>query len=89
MRQQLGIEFSKGKSNKMLILFHLAQLQLSFGGLELLCGIMRLKRTKPKPAINFLDIHLVNLVETYGKANVLKLYQITYRPNELSKRRTA
>ncbi len=85
MRQQIGFI----GSNKRHILFHLSQLQLSHGGLELLCAIMRLKRPKVNRAINFLDIHLSNLSETYGKSEVLKLYEITYKPNEMTKRRTA
>ena len=89
MKQLLGIQLSKDNSSQQLVLFHLTQLQGQFGGMALLSAITRLKRTNTKRSINWLDIHIVNLSETYGKALVVKVYTMTYALDKMSQKITA
>lgn len=81
MKQQLGIQLSKDNPVSYIISMHLVQLQQNFGGIALSASVIRCMRDKLKSSKNFNDIHISNLIHTYGKENVQNTYNLIFTLN--------
>lgn len=87
MKQSLGLTYSSTEPVSAIISMRLVQVQQTYGGTALLAGITRMKRQgKPsrfdKTDIQYwTDLHLFNLVQTYGQSKVNEVYNMIYSLN--------
>lgn len=78
MKQHLGIFYTINESPMALISTHLVRYQGAFGGMELAKAVYRNRRESLR-CVDMLDTHISNLFETFGKREVLKIYELIYK----------
>lgn len=82
MKQQLGLQYSKNTPLSAIISNRLVDLQQTYGGTALLGAITRIQRKPSKFDKNdiqyWVDLHISNLVQTYGLDKVKEVYNMIY-----------
>lgn len=80
MRQQIGLELTKHNPISLIISNRLAVLQQTYGSMRLMGSIIRIQRGDSSLKIlSMLDVHMSNLVLTYGLNTVISLYKTIYQ----------
>jgi len=77
MKQQLGLNYSLENPQSYIISQRLVQLQQHYSGIELASSIVRSKR-KSKNPVKFIDVHVLNLCETFGYKAVQSMYETIF-----------
>jgi hypothetical protein len=77
MKQQIGLEYSEENPESYIISQRLVQLQQHYSGIELASSIVRSKRKSKRP-VKFIDVHVLNLCETYGYNIVDNVYEAIF-----------
>lgn len=78
MKQQLGIMYTDENPISYIISNRLVQLQQEYGGVILLSAVLKCKKNNNIDPKNWCQIHIINLMETYGKTTVSNLYDSIY-----------
>ncbi len=77
VKQEIGLLYSETYPQSYIISQRLVQLQQAYSGIELASSIIRSKR-KVKNPVKFIDVHVLNLCETYGYSAVQSMYETIF-----------
>lgn len=85
MKQSLGLTYSSTEPLSAIISLRLVQVQQSYGGTALLGAITRIQSKAKRTAFNkqdiqyWTDLHISNLVQTYGQSKVIEVYNLIFK----------